>query len=388
MTSIEKAIAKLGGQAAAARALELSGYQVVQQWVAQGRVPAEHCPRIERLTGVRCEELNDRVDWSLIRGTTCTVGADEPLRTRMLQLAGEVAAAKARAASDAAERKANLDRDAELRRELSKARARNYELEQQVLTLFGATASAAAHVQGAAAPTGLICTLAAQAPVFARKLADLQQRGYHVLGHILHKDGEYALMDGSCRWLTQPQYQRLMHEQDGSLFGPAGEQVDHAAELRRAISETRIVFESEPVAGDALNYLESVLDTNAFFAAAPVPAQTGIPGGGTASITEASLDAAGAVPMAGLSQQAASSTADQAADAMAAESAQLVAQAERSIAARAPLTPQQVDKIEDRMLALLAEPLTDTQREAVRITMVAEFRALNAMGVQQPMVQP
>lgn len=35
--------------------------------------------------------------------------------------------------------------------------------------------------------------------------------------------------------------------------------LDHAAELRRAISETRIVFESEPAAGDALNYLESVL---------------------------------------------------------------------------------------------------------------------------------
>lgn len=92
--------------------------------------------------------------------------------------------------------------------------------------------------------------------------------------------------------------------------------------------------------------------------------------------------------MAGAVQQAASSTADQAAAMMAAESAQLVAEAERSIAARAPLTSQQVDKIEDRMLALLAESLTDTQREAVRIATVAEFRALNAMGVQQPVVQP
>lgn len=54
--------------------------------------------------------------------------------------------------------------------------------------------------------------------LFDRKLADLQSRGYEVIGRILHKDGEYALFDDSCRWLTQPQYQRLMHEQDGSLF--------------------------------------------------------------------------------------------------------------------------------------------------------------------------
>ncbi|MGO4382055.1 hypothetical protein [Pseudoduganella sp. RAF53_2] len=55
-------------------------------------------------------------------------------------------------------------------------------------------------------------------PLFDRKLADLKQRGYEVIGRILHKDGEYALFDSSCRWLTQPQYWRLMHEQDGSLF--------------------------------------------------------------------------------------------------------------------------------------------------------------------------
>lgn len=55
-------------------------------------------------------------------------------------------------------------------------------------------------------------------PLFDRKLADLEQRGYQVIGRILHKEGQYALFDSSCRWLTTPQYQRLMHEQDGSLF--------------------------------------------------------------------------------------------------------------------------------------------------------------------------
>jgi len=65
---------------------------------------------------------------------------------------------------------------------------------------------------------------AAPTPLFDRKLADLQQRGYEVIGRILHKDGEYALFDSSCRWLTRPQYQRLMHEQDGSLFAAAAPQ--------------------------------------------------------------------------------------------------------------------------------------------------------------------
>lgn len=41
-------------------------YQVVQQWLVNG-VPAEYCPPIEKLTGVRCEDLNDKVDWAFIR---------------------------------------------------------------------------------------------------------------------------------------------------------------------------------------------------------------------------------------------------------------------------------------------------------------------------------
>lgn len=42
----------------------------ITQWKEAGRrVPAEHCPKIEQATGgeVRCEELNDRVDWSYLR---------------------------------------------------------------------------------------------------------------------------------------------------------------------------------------------------------------------------------------------------------------------------------------------------------------------------------
>lgn len=71
MTGIRKAIKFFGSLSAIARALNLSGYQVVQQWEAAGRVPAEHCPKIEQLTngGVLCEELNDRVDWAVVRAS-------------------------------------------------------------------------------------------------------------------------------------------------------------------------------------------------------------------------------------------------------------------------------------------------------------------------------
>ena len=61
------AIAKFATLKAFAEAVGVR-YQVVQQWLANG-VPAEYCPRIERLTGVRSEVLNDRVDWGYIRST-------------------------------------------------------------------------------------------------------------------------------------------------------------------------------------------------------------------------------------------------------------------------------------------------------------------------------
>lgn len=43
-------------------------YQVVQQWQVNG-VPAEYCPEIEKLTHVRCELLNAKVDWAYVRST-------------------------------------------------------------------------------------------------------------------------------------------------------------------------------------------------------------------------------------------------------------------------------------------------------------------------------
>lgn len=72
MNGLDKTIKHFGGLSAVARALGLSGYQVVQQWVSASRVPAEHCTRIEELTNgaIRCEELNDRVNWAVVRNSS------------------------------------------------------------------------------------------------------------------------------------------------------------------------------------------------------------------------------------------------------------------------------------------------------------------------------
>lgn len=69
MSRIDDAIQLLGGPVAAAAKLDLTGYQVVQAWRREGRVPPKHCPVIERLLGgkVTCEELNPEVDWGYVR---------------------------------------------------------------------------------------------------------------------------------------------------------------------------------------------------------------------------------------------------------------------------------------------------------------------------------
>ncbi|CAM2142617.1 protein of unknown function [Pararobbsia alpina] len=70
-TAISRAVEHFGSMAEMARRLELSSYTVIQQWKLAGRVPPEHCPKIERMLdgAVRCEELNDRVDWAYVRST-------------------------------------------------------------------------------------------------------------------------------------------------------------------------------------------------------------------------------------------------------------------------------------------------------------------------------
>jgi DNA-binding transcriptional regulator YdaS (Cro superfamily) len=66
---IDVAASIVGSKAALGRALGVSK-SAVEQWTDEDRkVPAKHCPAIERLTDgkVRCEDLNAEVDWTYLR---------------------------------------------------------------------------------------------------------------------------------------------------------------------------------------------------------------------------------------------------------------------------------------------------------------------------------
>lgn len=69
MNALERSIEVLGGTSALASAIGVAG-SLPSMWKARGRVPAEHCPAIERATGgaVRCEDLRPDVDWGVLRG--------------------------------------------------------------------------------------------------------------------------------------------------------------------------------------------------------------------------------------------------------------------------------------------------------------------------------
>lgn len=69
MQPLEEAIQKAGGVTALASRIGVAA-SAPSMWKARGRVPAEHCPAIERETGVRCEELRPDMDWAVLRTTS------------------------------------------------------------------------------------------------------------------------------------------------------------------------------------------------------------------------------------------------------------------------------------------------------------------------------
>lgn len=70
MKNLQTAIDLAGGQSALASAIGVK-QQHVWNWLnrGEGRVPAEHCPAIERATkgAVRCEHLRPDVAWDVLR---------------------------------------------------------------------------------------------------------------------------------------------------------------------------------------------------------------------------------------------------------------------------------------------------------------------------------
>lgn len=65
-TPLNRAIEAAGGITSMARQLNLNSHAVIHQWRIK-RVPADICPDIEALTGVRCEELRPDVNWAVLR---------------------------------------------------------------------------------------------------------------------------------------------------------------------------------------------------------------------------------------------------------------------------------------------------------------------------------
>jgi DNA-binding transcriptional regulator YdaS (Cro superfamily) len=73
MKALDEAIEIAGGVGALAARIGVAP-SAPSMWRKRGNVPAEHCPAIERETGVRCERLNDRADWKVLR---CQATSDD-----------------------------------------------------------------------------------------------------------------------------------------------------------------------------------------------------------------------------------------------------------------------------------------------------------------------
>lgn len=43
--------------------------QHIEHWLSSGRVPAERCPEVSAATGLPLEDLNDKVNWALVRAS-------------------------------------------------------------------------------------------------------------------------------------------------------------------------------------------------------------------------------------------------------------------------------------------------------------------------------
>jgi DNA-binding transcriptional regulator YdaS (Cro superfamily) len=72
MNALDKAISLVGGTSSLAKRLGVTP-NVVSNWRTRG-VPPEYCPPIEKATErqVRCEQLNNKVDWAYLRAASQT----------------------------------------------------------------------------------------------------------------------------------------------------------------------------------------------------------------------------------------------------------------------------------------------------------------------------
>ncbi|WP_234197111.1 transcriptional regulator [Pseudacidovorax sp. NFM-22] len=75
LAALDDAIKAAGGVGALAERIGAAA-SAPSMWRKRGRVPAEHCPAIERETGVRCEALRPDVAWHVLRGCAAAPQAE------------------------------------------------------------------------------------------------------------------------------------------------------------------------------------------------------------------------------------------------------------------------------------------------------------------------
>lgn len=68
---LEDAIQRAGGITELARQIGEKP-STISMWKKRCNVPAEYCPSIERATGVRCEDLQPRVEWAVLRSSSAS----------------------------------------------------------------------------------------------------------------------------------------------------------------------------------------------------------------------------------------------------------------------------------------------------------------------------
>ncbi|MGJ7490209.1 YdaS family helix-turn-helix protein [Variovorax sp. ZT4R33] len=74
MQGFWQAVLAAGGIGQLARRIGVAN-STPSNWIWRGRVPAEHCPAIERETGVRCEVIRPDVPWGVLRRHDCPASA-------------------------------------------------------------------------------------------------------------------------------------------------------------------------------------------------------------------------------------------------------------------------------------------------------------------------
>jgi len=96
MQNLTKAVEIVGGAKQMADKLGVS-YPSVWAWLNSTRkLPAEHCPSIEKLTNgqVRCEDLRCDVDWSVLRTTKIVPNPKKTTTQKQVFALPEVGAGK------------------------------------------------------------------------------------------------------------------------------------------------------------------------------------------------------------------------------------------------------------------------------------------------------